>query len=91
MSHHAASRWLVSYDHRGAAQPGARVQAAQENGVPVQYSVFFVHASAAQIGSLMVQLAKLINVKQMTFAPTGCQKMHGKLRWAAQSFQKIYG
>ena len=35
----------------------------KKNGVPVQYSVFFVPASAMQMGNLVIQLAKLIDAK----------------------------
>ena len=63
MSHHAPARWLVSYDIVEPRNLARVFKLLKKNGVPVQYSVFFVHASAAQMGSLMVQIAKLIDAR----------------------------
>ena len=63
MSHHAPARWLVTYDIVEPRNLARVFKLLKKNGVPIQYSVFSVHASAVQIGSLMVRLAKLIDVR----------------------------
>lgn len=63
MSQHASVRWVVTYDiteRRNLAQVHKLLK---KKGVPIQYSVFFVHASTVQMGNLMVQVGKLIDTK----------------------------
>lgn len=59
MSHHTPARWLITYDIRDPKRLGKVFKALKKEGIPVQYSVFYLHLSAAKIGSLMVALAKL--------------------------------
>jgi CRISPR-associated endonuclease Cas2 len=63
MSQHAAAHWLVTYDisaKRAWAQVYKRLKKA---GTPIQYSMFFVPASAAQMARLMAELAPLIDAQ----------------------------
>lgn len=60
MSLHAPARWIVTYD---IADPrrGVRVHRYMKSqGVPLQYSVFIVEASAAQMRQMMLALEELI-------------------------------
>ena len=61
MSLHANARWLVTYDIADPRRLARVFKFLKKQGVPVQYSVFQVDASAAKMGSLMVQMAKLID------------------------------
>lgn len=61
MSVHAPARWLVAYDIADKRRLGRVFRLLKKKGVPVQYSLFAVRASHAQMGSLMVQLSKLID------------------------------
>ena len=63
MSQNAAARWLVTYDIVKPRNLARVFKLLKKNGVPIQYSVFQVDASAAQMGALMVQTAKLIDVR----------------------------
>lgn len=63
MSQHAPASWLVTYDIVEPRNLTRVFKLLKKNGIPVQYSVFLVQASAAQIGSLMVKIAKLIDAK----------------------------
>ncbi len=63
MSQHAPARWLVTYDIVEPRRLARVFKLLKKNGVPVQYSVFFVPASAMQMGNLVIQLAKLIDAK----------------------------
>jgi CRISPR-associated protein Cas2 len=63
MSAHAPARWLVAYDIADKRRLGRVFRLLKKNGVPVQYSVFAVRASSAQMGSLMVEVAQLIDAK----------------------------
>lgn len=60
MSATAQSRWLVAYDIADKRRLGRVHRLLKKHGVPVQYSVFLVRASAAQMGALMAQTATLI-------------------------------
>lgn len=64
MPQHAPARWIVAYDiaHRRRWAPIYKLL--KKHGIPLQYSVFVVEASAVQINSLMEQLKKLINPRQ---------------------------
>lgn len=61
MSLHASARWLVTYDIADPRRLGRLYRYLKKQGVPVQYSVFLVDASAAQMGAIVVQMAKMIN------------------------------
>lgn len=63
MSQNAPVRWLVTYDIVEKRNLARVFKLLKKKGVPFQYSVFFVSTSAAQMGSLMVQLVKLIDAK----------------------------
>lgn len=61
MSQHASARWLVTYDIADPRRLGRLFKFLKKQGVPVQYSVFLVEASAVKMGSLIVQIAKMID------------------------------
>lgn len=61
MSAHAPARWLVAYDIADKRRLGRVFRLLKKHGVPVQYSVFLVPASAQQMDSLIGQLAPLID------------------------------
>lgn len=61
MSQHASARWLVTYDIADPKRLGRLFKFLKKQGVPVQYSVFLVEASAVKMGDLIVQIAKMIN------------------------------
>jgi len=61
MSLHAPARWVVTYDIR-EPQRGVRVHRfLKRHGIPLQYSVFTVPASAAELHQLIKQLEGLID------------------------------
>jgi CRISPR-associated protein Cas2 len=60
MSLHDPARWIVTYDITDPRR-GARVHRFMKaQGVPLQYSVFIVEASAARMHALMLELEALI-------------------------------
>lgn len=61
MSLHAHARWLVTYDISDPKRLARLFKLLKKNGVPVQYSVFLVEASAAKMGALVVQMAKVVD------------------------------
>lgn len=61
MSQHAAANWLVTYDIVKPRNLGRVFRLLKKHGVPVQYSVFFVTASAVQMADLVVQIALRID------------------------------
>ncbi len=64
MSLHQSSQWLVTYD---IAHPKRLTQVfkyLKKKGIPIQYSVFSVTASSAQMGTLMAGIATLIHKGQ---------------------------
>mgnify|MGYP000455734142 CR=1 FL=1 len=61
MSAHASARWLVAYDIAEKRRLGRVFRLLKKHGVPVQYSVFLVPASAQQMDRLIGQLAPLID------------------------------
>ena len=63
MSQHAQARWLVTYDIVEPRNLARVFKLLKKNGVPVQYSVFFVPGSSTQIKGLMGQVARLIDSK----------------------------
>ncbi len=61
MSLHESSQWLVTYDISDPKRLTRVFKHLKKQGVPTQYSVFAVSASAAQMGSLMSSIARLIH------------------------------
>lgn len=61
MSQHASARWLLTYDIADPRRLGRVFKFLNKHGVPVQYSVFLLEASAEKMASLMTQIAKLID------------------------------
>ena len=61
MSLHAHARWLVTYDISDPKRLARLFKLLKKNGVPVQYSVFLVEASAAKMGALVVQMGKVVD------------------------------
>lgn len=49
MSQHASAQWLVTYDIADPKRLGRLFRYLKKQGVPVQYSVFLVDASAAKM------------------------------------------
>lgn len=60
MSQHASAQWLVTYDIADPRRLTRLFKLLKKQGIAVQYSVFLVEASAVKMGSLMVQIAKII-------------------------------
>lgn len=61
MSLQASARWLVTYDIANPKRLGRLFKFLKKQGVPVQYSVFLVEASTVKMGSLMVQIAQIVD------------------------------
>jgi CRISPR-associated protein Cas2 len=61
MSQNDSARYLVTYDIADPKRLGRLFRFLKKQGIPVQYSVFLVHASATKIASLMLQIAKMID------------------------------
>ncbi|MDP3616430.1 MAG: CRISPR-associated endonuclease Cas2 [Rhodoferax sp.] len=61
MSLHANASWLVTYDIADPRRLARLFKYLKKQGVPVQYSVFLVEASAAKMGNLIVQMAKMVD------------------------------
>ncbi len=61
MSQHATAQWLVTYDITDPRRLSRLYRFLKKQGVPVQYSVFFVEASAVKMADLMVQIGKMIH------------------------------
>lgn len=59
MSQHASARWLVTYDIADPKRLTRLFKFLKKQGVPVQYSVFLVEASAIKMANLIVQIAKM--------------------------------
>lgn len=64
MSARTPARWLVAYDIADRRRLGRVFRLLKKHGVPVQYSLFAVPASAAQMGALVVQIAQLIDPRE---------------------------
>lgn len=62
MSLHETARWIVTYDITHPKRGAAVHRFMKKQGVPVQYSVFLVEASAAEMHQLMLALEELISV-----------------------------
>lgn len=61
MSQTTAARWLVTYDIANPRRLTRVFKTLKKEGIPIQYSVFCVDASALQIEALMARLALLID------------------------------
>ena len=62
MSLHETARWIVTYDITCRKRGSAVHRFMKKQGVPVQYSVFLVEASSAEMHQLMLALEELIAV-----------------------------
>lgn len=60
MSLHDTVRWVVCYDIRDADRGMQVLRFMKSHGLPLQYSVFVVEASAARMRQLMGDMAALI-------------------------------
>ena len=60
MSLHDTVRWVVCYDIRDTSRGLRVLRFMQSQGMPLQYSVFIVEASAARMHRLMIELEALI-------------------------------
>ncbi|MET3605821.1 CRISPR-associated protein Cas2 [Sphaerotilus sulfidivorans] len=60
MSLNARVRWVVCYDIRDTSRGLRVLRFMQSQGMPLQYSVFIVEASAAHMHRLMIELEALI-------------------------------
>lgn len=60
MSLNATVRWVVCYDIRDTSRGLRVLRFMQSQGMPLQYSVFIVEASAARMHRLMIELEALI-------------------------------
>lgn len=61
MSLNASANWLVTYDIADPRRLARLFKFLKKQGVPVQYSVFLVETSAAKMGNLIVQVAKIVD------------------------------
>lgn len=63
MSHTQHSHWIVAYDI-GHPKRGARVfKVLKKEGIPIQYSLFYVRASFIRMQALHALMAQLIDPK----------------------------
>ena len=63
MSQNQSLPWLVTYDIADPRRLARVFKRLKKEGVPVQYSVFAIDASATKMGTLMAALASLIDGK----------------------------
>lgn len=61
MSQFDSGQWLLCYDIRDKRRLGRVFRHLKKQGVPVQYSVFLVNASANRMRRLLGELALLID------------------------------
>lgn len=61
MSQFDSSQWLVCYDIRDKKRLSHVFRFLKKQGVPVQYSVFLVDASAVKMRRMLVELGLLID------------------------------
>lgn len=61
MSHNAPATWLVTYDIADPRRLARVFKYLKKQGVPIQYSVFVVEASATKMLTLITELARLIH------------------------------
>ena len=64
MSLHQSTQWLVTYDIANPRRLAQVFKYLKKKGIPIQYSVFSVSASPAQMATLMAGITSLINSKQ---------------------------
>lgn len=64
MSLHQSTQWLVTYDIAHPRRLAQVFKYLKKKGIPIQYSVFSVSASSAQMGTLMAGIATLIHKGQ---------------------------
>jgi len=60
MSLHEPAHWVVTYDIADARRGGRVLELMKKHGLPLQYSVFLVHASGSAMHALMHDLRRLI-------------------------------
>lgn len=63
MSQHASARWLVTYDIADPKRLTRLFKFLKKQGVPLQYSVFLVEASAVKMSSLVLQMKAIVDGK----------------------------
>ena len=63
MSQNQSVPWLVTYDIADPRRLARVFKRLKKEGIPVQYSVFAIDASATKMGTLMAALASLIDGK----------------------------
>jgi len=61
MAQNDTARYLVTYDIADPRRLGRLYRFMKKQGIPVQYSVFQVDASAQEITRLMAKIAKMIH------------------------------
>ncbi len=64
MSRHDTQNWLVSYDIADPKRLLRVHRALKKEGIPMQYSVFWIQASRVHMGAIMAQLAMLIDKRE---------------------------
>lgn len=64
MSLHAPTHWLLSYDIACPRRLARVFAALKKEGIPLQYSVFLLRCSQAQMGALIARLSGLIDPRQ---------------------------
>ena len=64
MSQNQSLPWLVTYDIAERRRLAQVFKMLKKAGVPVQYSVFSVGASAVTMGQLMVKITQIIHAKE---------------------------
>lgn len=63
MSLHQKAQWLVTYDIADKRRLARVFKHLKSEGTPLQYSVFMVEASNAQMGALVAHIATLIDAR----------------------------
>jgi CRISPR-associated protein Cas2 len=61
MSQHATAQWLVTYDIADPRRLSRLFRYLKKHGVPVQYSVFLVEASAVKMAAMMAHVDSMIH------------------------------
>lgn len=61
MALHEPARWILAYDIACPRRGSAVLRFLKKQGLPLQYSVFVVEASAAQLQKILLQLEELID------------------------------
>lgn len=64
MSQHQKTAWLVVYDISHPRRLARVFTMLKKEGVPVQYSVFAVDASAVEMATLMARVSALIDARE---------------------------